>query len=122
MAKKIYIVQAISFEYNDDYHYPSEGGRPVEAFLNRENAEDAAFKATLSELCDSCSVLYDMDEHPFTSELLEEFGIFSNSRCDDVVKKNLPVLIGNLPREQQLRLFKELQVSLYEVVEVQFTS
>jgi hypothetical protein len=38
-VKTVYVVQAMNWEYNDEYHDPAGEGEPVKAFKDRERAE-----------------------------------------------------------------------------------
>jgi hypothetical protein len=38
-AKKVYVVQEMNWEYNDEYHSPVGEGQPVMAFRDRNRAE-----------------------------------------------------------------------------------
>ena len=119
----IYIIQETYFEYDDSNYHSSEGGRPVEAFLNIKNAEEACLKQTISSLRDSDCPAYSMDMLPFGKEILEEFGIHDNgSRYDYEFPDKMSKLFGKCSKEQQIRLIDDLQISLYSVVEVKIGS
>ena len=46
-TKTVYIVQAMTWEYNDEYHYPTGEGDPVKAF--RDHARAEAYRLELEQ-------------------------------------------------------------------------
>lgn len=58
MSNSVFVVMERDFEYTDEYYYSTEGGNPVKAFADREEAEAEAERMNNSfiETCDSHSL------------------------------------------------------------------
>lgn len=129
MSKKIYVINEISFEYNDEYYYQgeSEGGEPVQAYSTKEKAQAAIPELTKKWILDNStsdwmSVAeyggYDggaIDLHRFAAEASLDFNevekTFENydtKKINQMLRDNIDAAVKSL----KLRLFKIKEIEL----------
>ena len=58
MAKRGYLVVSQSYEYNDEYYYPSEGVDPEKVYMDKRQAEAFAKKKTKEKFNEVNPILY----------------------------------------------------------------
>jgi hypothetical protein len=129
MSKSIFVINEISFEYNDEYYHTgeSEGGQPVQAYSTKAKAEAAISELTKewvkehsesewSSITDYSN--YDesvLDVYKFSAktgidvaEIDKAFENYDTKKINEMVKNNIDAAAESLT----IKLFKVVEVEL----------
>lgn len=77
---KVYIIQKVDWMYNDEYHYPNDGGTPVQAYKKKSKATQECQRLNLKKARDIglgsyfCEDVGNMFEE-INDDLLERMGL-----------------------------------------------
>lgn len=116
-----YIVQEISWEYNDEFNYKPEGDAacPLKIFLSKEKAEAmaldknvAAFRGTDIANYSGDGIYGVVEDDNDIAKIVEILGI---ERTPDDCELEVP---EKATREQVLKVMKLVSIRFYEVVKV----
>ncbi len=120
--KKIcYIVVKRNQEYNDEYYYFSDGGRPNNAFLDKGKAEELCFELNKKELQGLNLMEWQEDEFEIDESFINFFPSFEKflgKQSYDLGYKDL-ILPGELTNEQVEYLMGLTGLKFYEVFETE---
>jgi succinate dehydrogenase flavin-adding protein (antitoxin of CptAB toxin-antitoxin module) len=118
-----YALQEVGWEYNDEYYLPIDGGNVKKVFFNKERAEKECFKKTI-ELCKKEYINladylgYDCDH--LSDEDLEKISEIFGEKYDNIYSYVLET--RELTEEQIEQVLKILQITFFNVVEVEIES
>lgn len=116
---KAYIVQEVSYEYNDEINCMSEGGKPAMIFANKEKAKEHCLSLNLDKFAGLClyEYCYDIDEILRSGVNEEQF----NEEFKNIFGITLDNSEGYIPdkatREQIQKLLKLITLRFYTVEE-----
>lgn len=118
---KIYIIQSIGWEYNDEYYYrhEDESGTPKKAYKTAEKAEEECLKLNISTYDQISSSSYKNISHFIASddleeevkEELEQFGCKIQD-CDFTPP-------ANATDEVKLNIMRTIGAVFYEIVPIE---
>lgn len=119
---KIYLLSEITYLYNDETYYTEEDmSRPIGAYTDRKEAEDACLLLTIKQardLAESGDLFGYSDRYSFIDQeiSLEVFGEIIDDRWES------PAILDSASDESILELLKDMHIVFYEVREIELHS
>lgn len=122
----IYIIVETNFEYDDNYYNPTEGGRAVVAYRNKETAERELLTHNIAFLERGLSIYIREPEYDLPLEWLkEDHGINLMPEGEDYLEDHhFKPVIAKCKKDKKFakEFFERMDVTFFSLSKVELTS